>query len=90
MLYSAILVTWIERRESAAVVGAAGAQLMTETVTDTSDPVLLYDGLCGFCSKGVQRILRYDKRKTMLFTATLRSTTSPMSAVTDAVSSPFW
>ena len=42
---------------------------MTETVTDTSHPVLLYDGLCGFCSKGVQRILRYDKRKTMLFAA---------------------
>ena len=69
MLYSTILVNWNERRESAAAVGAAGAQIMTETVTDTSHPVLLYDGLCGFCSKGVQRILRYDKRKTMLFAA---------------------
>jgi len=56
-----------ERRESAAVDTAAGAQIMTEI--DTSHPVLLYDGLCGFCSKGVQRILRYDKRKTMLFAA---------------------
>jgi len=49
--------------------GSAAAQIMTGTVTDTSHPVLLYDGLCGFCSKGVQRILRYDKRKTMLFAA---------------------
>ncbi|MEK6300605.1 MAG: DCC1-like thiol-disulfide oxidoreductase family protein [Acidobacteriota bacterium] len=39
------------------------------TETDTSHPVLLYDGLCGFCRKGVQRILRYDKRKTMFFAA---------------------
>ena len=37
--------------------------------TTTSHPVLLYDGLCGFCSKGVQRILRYDTRKTMFFAA---------------------
>jgi len=39
------------------------------TEINTSHPVLLYDGLCGFCSKGVQRILRYDKRKTMFFAA---------------------
>jgi len=38
--------------------GAADAQIYEQT--DTSHPVLLYDGLCGFCSKGVQRILRYD------------------------------
>lgn len=38
-------------------------------VTNTSHPVLLYDGLCGFCSKGVQRILRFERRKTMLFAA---------------------
>jgi len=39
------------------------------TEIDASHPVLLYDGLCGFCNKGVQRILRYDKRKTMRFAA---------------------
>jgi predicted DCC family thiol-disulfide oxidoreductase YuxK len=39
------------------------------TETDTSHPVLLYDGQCGFCNKGVQHILRHDKRKTMLFAA---------------------
>lgn len=39
------------------------------TESNTSHPVLLYDGLCGFCSEGVQRILRYDKRKTMFFAA---------------------
>ncbi|HWO01197.1 MAG TPA: DCC1-like thiol-disulfide oxidoreductase family protein [Blastocatellia bacterium] len=37
--------------------------------TNISHPVLLYDGLCGFCSKSVQRILRYDKRMTMFFAA---------------------
>lgn len=36
---------------------------------ETSHPVLLYDGQCGFCNKGVQHILKYDKRKTMLFAA---------------------
>ena len=44
---------------------------MTETTiaTTTSEPVLLYDGQCGFCNKTIQRILRYDKRKTMFFAA---------------------
>ena len=37
--------------------------------TNASHPVLLYDGQCGFCNKGVQRILKHDKRKTMLFAA---------------------
>jgi predicted DCC family thiol-disulfide oxidoreductase YuxK len=36
---------------------------------NTSPPVLLYDGLCGFCNKSIQRILRYEKRNTMLFAA---------------------
>ena len=35
----------------------------------SSHPVLLYDGLCGFCNKSVQLILRHDKRKTMYFAA---------------------
>ena len=38
-------------------------------IETTTSPVLLYDGVCGFCNKGVQRILRYDKRKTMFFAA---------------------
>lgn len=37
--------------------------------TNTSQPVLLYDGLCGFCSESVQRILRFEKEKTLLFAA---------------------
>ncbi|HXU35834.1 MAG TPA: DCC1-like thiol-disulfide oxidoreductase family protein [Blastocatellia bacterium] len=41
---------------------------MTAT-TNTSQPVLLYDGLCGFCSKAVQRVLHFEKQKTMLFAA---------------------
>jgi predicted DCC family thiol-disulfide oxidoreductase YuxK len=39
------------------------------TETNTSQPVLLYDGVCGFCNKTIQLILRHDKRKTMLFAA---------------------
>ncbi len=32
-----------------------------------SHPVLLYDGLCGFCDKSIQLILRHDRRKTLRF-----------------------
>lgn len=32
-------------------------------------PVLLYDGICGFCNSAVQTILRLDRRKTMRFAA---------------------
>jgi predicted DCC family thiol-disulfide oxidoreductase YuxK len=34
-------------------------------------PVLLYDGLCGFCDGTVQFILRHDRKKTLRF-ATLQ------------------
>jgi predicted DCC family thiol-disulfide oxidoreductase YuxK len=37
----------------------------------TDRPVLLYDGLCGFCDGTVQFILRHDRRGTMQF-ATLQ------------------
>lgn len=40
---------------------------MVETITDA--PVLLYDGVCGFCNKTVQMILDHDRRKTMRFAA---------------------
>lgn len=39
------------------------------TQTKASHPVLLYDGLCGFCNKSVQHILNHDKRKTLHFAA---------------------
>ncbi len=32
-----------------------------------NNPLLLYDGVCGFCNKGVQTILALDKRGTMRF-----------------------
>lgn len=35
------------------------------------DPVLLYDGLCGFCDGTVQFILKHDRRGTLRF-ATLQ------------------
>jgi predicted DCC family thiol-disulfide oxidoreductase YuxK len=34
-----------------------------------SHPVLLYDGLCGFCNQSVQTILRRDRRGAMRFAA---------------------
>jgi predicted DCC family thiol-disulfide oxidoreductase YuxK len=44
-----------------------GSQLVIETHADT--PVLLYDGVCGFCNKSVQLILDHDRRGTMRFAA---------------------
>ncbi len=34
---------------------------------DSRDPILLYDGVCGFCNKSVQRVLALDKKGTMKF-----------------------
>lgn len=34
-----------------------------------SAPVLLYDGVCGFCNKSVQTILDHDRRGEMRFAA---------------------
>ena len=39
------------------------------TENNGSNPVLLYDGQCGFCNRGVQHILKHDKRRTMMFAA---------------------
>jgi predicted DCC family thiol-disulfide oxidoreductase YuxK len=33
------------------------------------EPVLLYDGTCGFCAESVQLVLRHDRRKTLRFAA---------------------
>ena len=41
---------------------------MTESTREDS-PVLLYDGVCGFCNKTVQVILDHDRRGTMCFAA---------------------
>ncbi len=35
----------------------------------TPNPVLLYDGVCGFCNSTVQTILKLDKKGTMRFAA---------------------
>lgn len=34
-----------------------------------SEPVLLYDGSCGFCAESVQLILRHEKRRDLRFAA---------------------
>lgn len=36
---------------------------------DEGGPVLLYDGVCGFCNKSVRTVLRSDRRGTMRFAA---------------------
>lgn len=40
-------------------------------VTTAAEPevVMLYDGLCAFCNRGVQTILRYDRKGTIRFAA---------------------
>ena len=37
--------------------------------TSVGPPVLLYDGVCGFCNKSVQLILDHDRRGLMRFAA---------------------
>jgi len=37
--------------------------------TSAGAPVLLYDGVCGFCNKSVQLILDHDRRGEMRFAA---------------------
>jgi predicted DCC family thiol-disulfide oxidoreductase YuxK len=37
--------------------------------TTESAPVLLYDGVCGFCNKSVQTIIAHDRRGVMRFAA---------------------
>lgn len=36
---------------------------------NVTGPLLLYDGVCGFCNKSVQLILKHDKQKAMRFAA---------------------
>ena len=36
---------------------------------DENAPVLLYDGVCGFCNQAVQTILKHDRRGVLRFAA---------------------
>jgi predicted DCC family thiol-disulfide oxidoreductase YuxK len=47
------------------------ASVYGKTMVETfaGAPVLLYDGVCGFCNKSVQLILDQDRRGTMRFAA---------------------
>jgi predicted DCC family thiol-disulfide oxidoreductase YuxK len=38
-------------------------------MVDQVGPVLLYDGVCGFCNGAVRTILRFDRRGTLRFAA---------------------
>jgi predicted DCC family thiol-disulfide oxidoreductase YuxK len=33
----------------------------------TTQPILIYDGECGFCSRSIQTILRHEKKRELLF-----------------------
>lgn len=43
------------------------SQSRAVSTAGSSELVLLFDGLCGFCDKTVQHIFKYDKRGTMMF-----------------------
>src|SRR5450631_4952573 len=42
-------------------------QLSANSLPATSQPMLVYDGSCGFCSRAVQFILRHERRHDLLF-----------------------
>jgi predicted DCC family thiol-disulfide oxidoreductase YuxK len=42
---------------------------MLVSLREEEGPVLLYDGICGFCNKSVQTVLASDRRGTMRFAA---------------------
>jgi predicted DCC family thiol-disulfide oxidoreductase YuxK len=42
---------------------------MLESAPNDFAPVLLYDGVCGFCSRVVQFVLRVERRNTLRFAA---------------------
>jgi predicted DCC family thiol-disulfide oxidoreductase YuxK len=42
---------------------------MPESAPNDVAPVLLYDGVCGFCSRVVQFVLRVERRNTLRFAA---------------------
>ncbi len=38
-------------------------------MTDSSNPILLYDGVCGLCNRSVQFILKHDRNERFRFAA---------------------
>src|SRR5664279_6168876 len=44
-----------------------GGQMMDRTLAANSQPILVYDGSCGFCGRAVQFILRHERRHDLLF-----------------------
>jgi predicted DCC family thiol-disulfide oxidoreductase YuxK len=42
---------------------------VSESENASTAPVLLYDGVCGVCNRGVRAILRFDRRNTLRFAA---------------------
>jgi predicted DCC family thiol-disulfide oxidoreductase YuxK len=43
-------------------------------MTKTQAPLLIYDGQCGLCNRTVNYILRYDRRRRILFTPNTSAT----------------
>ena len=44
-------------------------RMNNSSAQEVSAPVMLYDGVCGFCNKSVQTILDHDRRGVMRFAA---------------------
>ncbi len=57
------------------------------------NPVLLYDGQCGMCTDGVQRVLRHDHQGTLRFAplqGTFAATVKARHPELDSVDSMVW
>jgi predicted DCC family thiol-disulfide oxidoreductase YuxK len=61
--------------------------------TRSKNPVLLYDGQCGMCTDGVQRVLRHDHQGTLRFAplqGTFAATVKARHPELDSVDSMVW
>jgi predicted DCC family thiol-disulfide oxidoreductase YuxK len=55
---------WVTNEQS-----RAEASVGRKASSSAAAPVLLYDGVCGFCNGAVQTVLRFDRRGTLRFAA---------------------
>ena len=46
---------------------SAAQEAVEKRAGDSAGPILLYDGVCGFCNKSVQTILAHDSKGTLRF-----------------------
>ena len=53
-------------------------------MTDAPDGLMLFDGVCRFCSTSVRLVSRFDKASAIRFTPTERARSSPFALGTSA------